>query len=186
MSDMDTHHNDSPTALLRSLAARALKHRRALPQGDSIGGGSPRYIAFSLGGVRLATPMADVLEILSYPDLSPVPGAKRWLRGIAQVRGRLLSIVDFSDFLEGGVTALRRSTRVLLAEHEDILCGFIVDEVMGMKQHLPPVASAPEEIDVPAWLQPVVLSTVHLDNHPWGVLAFEDIMRTPAFLQAAA
>ncbi|MCH9674816.1 MAG: chemotaxis protein CheW, partial [Gammaproteobacteria bacterium] len=87
MSD-SRNQSDSPTALLRALAVRAAQHQRPLPQGDGGMGGNARYIAFRIGGFALATPMADVMEILSYPDLSPVPGAKRWLRGIAQVRGR--------------------------------------------------------------------------------------------------
>ncbi|MEM7251444.1 MAG: chemotaxis protein CheW [Pseudomonadota bacterium] len=186
MTDHPTPQSDTPTVLLRALAARATAVKRPLPQGDSASAGDNRYIAFRLAGVPLATPMAEVKEILSYPDLTAVPGAKRWLKGIAQVRGRLMSIVDVQDFLGGDVTALRRTTRVLLAEHDDILCGFIVDEVVGMKQHLSPVGDVMQMGAIPVWLDDSVDAPVCLDNTPWRVLEFAPLMRRPAFLQAAA
>lgn len=185
MTDINTAQSDSPTALLRALGARAARIQRPLPQGD-VGGTHPRFIAFRIAGTELATPMTEIQEILNYPDLSPVPGAKRWLKGIAQVRGRLMSIIDFQDFLGGGVTALRRTTRVLLAEQGDLLCGFMVDEVMGMKQHLPPVGDITEPSQAPSWLQDSLGEAVYLDNRAWTVLEFDTLMRMPAFLQAAA
>ena len=63
-----------------------------------------------------------------------VPGAKAWIRGIANVRGQLLPVVDLRAFLGGGTTNTDRSTRVLVAHHREVPAGLLVDEVLGFRR----------------------------------------------------
>ena len=52
-------------------------------------------------------------EIISIPEITPVPLTKSWFRGLANVRGNLVSVVDLSDFNEEGATLLDKDSRVL-------------------------------------------------------------------------
>ena len=70
-----------------------------------------RGIAFRLGAKRLAASFAEVVEIISVPPLTPVPGADTWLLGVANLRSSLLPIVDLKQFLEGERTVLHESQR---------------------------------------------------------------------------
>jgi hypothetical protein len=46
------------------------------------------------GGVRLALPWEVLLEVGTAGPLTPVPGGQPWLAGLAQWRGRLITVVD--------------------------------------------------------------------------------------------
>lgn len=175
----------SPVAVLARLEARARSVASELPQDSGPDAGAAHYIGFRLGELPLLASMKEILEILPYPDLSRVPGAKPWLRGISQNRGRLLSVVDISMFLGGPQTPVRRGTRILMIEHEELLSGMVVDEVYGMKHHF----GVPRDFTPPdsqAWLASAVRSAVDIDETTWGLLDVDGIIQNPEFFRAAA
>ena len=77
-------------------------------------------IAFRIGDERFVAARGAVREIMPMPEqLTRVPGAKTWLKGIANVRGQLLTVVDLLGFLGSGNTRIDRHSRVLhLASRE--------------------------------------------------------------------
>lgn len=92
-------------------------------------------IGFRLSGERFLVDRAQVREVMTYPrSLTRVPGSKRWVAGLASVRGQLVPVYDLKAFLGGGVTVPDRSTRVLLANNRDVPAGLIVDEVLGFRR----------------------------------------------------
>lgn len=103
------------------------------------GGGSSAEewvgIAFRLGAENFVAPRSDVREIIPVPEqLTRVPGAKPWFRGIANVRGQLLTVVDLKGFLGGGSSSPDRRARLLLVASRDVPTGLIVDEVLGFRR----------------------------------------------------
>ncbi len=91
-------------------------------------------VLFSILGKKFLTALGDVKEILNYPqNVSSVPGAQRWVRGVANVRGSLLPIFDLQQFLGGNHISLSRKTRVLVIEHEGLFAGLMVEDVFGMR-----------------------------------------------------
>jgi twitching motility protein PilI len=175
----------SPVAVLARLESRARTVASELPQDAGTDVGTARYIGFRLADHALLTLMHDVLEILPYPDLSRVPGAKPWLRGISQIRGRLLSIVDASLFLGGAPTPVRRGTRILIVQHEELLAGIVVDEVFGMKHQLGQVTSFVPEGEA-HWLAGAVRHGVELEGEHWGIFDIAALTSNPEFFKAAA
>jgi twitching motility protein PilI len=92
-------------------------------------------IAFRLGAESFVAPRSDVREIIPVPEqLTRVPAAKPWLRGIANVRGQLLTVVDLKSFLGGASTSPDRRARLLLVASRDVPTGLIVDEVLGFRR----------------------------------------------------
>ena len=92
-------------------------------------------IGFRLGAERFVTSRADVREILPIPDqVTRVPGAKPWLRGIANLRGQLLTVVDLKSFLGAGAPTGDRQARVLVVASREVPTGLIVDEVIGFRR----------------------------------------------------
>ena len=78
---------------------------------------------------------SDVREVLPVPEqITRVPGAKPWLRGIANLRGQLLTIVDLKSFLGAGGAAADRQTRILVVASRDVPTGLVVDEVVGFRR----------------------------------------------------
>jgi twitching motility protein PilI len=58
--------------------------------------------------------LREAAELLPPPAISPVPLARPWFRGVANVRGNLYSVTDFAAFLGGEATALTEQARLLL------------------------------------------------------------------------
>lgn len=92
-------------------------------------------VGFRIGDERFVAARDAVREVLMLPDgMTRVPGAKRWLLGIANLRGHLLPLVDVKLLLGSGRTTLRRTTRVVSVNHREIPAGLVVDEVLGFRR----------------------------------------------------
>lgn len=94
-------------------------------------------IGFRIGDEQFVSSREQVREVLMLPDsMTRVPGAKRWLLGIANLRGHLLPLVDLKLLLGSGRTTLRRTTRVISINHREIPAGLVVDEVQGFRRFM--------------------------------------------------
>jgi twitching motility protein PilI len=113
--------------------ARTAAERR---EGSTAEGGREWVgVGFGLGSERFVTDRADVREVMPVPEaMARVPGAKSWLRGIANVRGQLITVVDIKAFLGGGITMPDRRSRVLAIASRDVPTGLLVDEVLGFRR----------------------------------------------------
>lgn len=125
---------DRPFDLLLELERRA---RAAIAARDGATAEADEWvgIGFRLGAERFVTNRSDVREVLPVPEqITRVPGAKPWLRGIANLRGQLLTIVDLKSFLGAGGAAADRQTRILVVASRDVPTGLVVDEVVGFRR----------------------------------------------------
>jgi twitching motility protein PilI len=78
--------------------------------------------------------MSDINEVLSLPPLTAVPLTKPWYCGVANVRGNLYSIVDFSVYAGGAPTPREGQSRVLLAGQKYAFnAGLLVSRVLGLR-----------------------------------------------------
>lgn len=125
---------DKPFELLREierLARVALtgQGRDAASEREWVG------VAFRLSSESFLVAREETREVLGFPSVvTRVPGAKPWVRGLANVRGQLLPVIDLRAFLGGGQTNIGRSTRVLVANHREVPAGLLVDEVQGFRR----------------------------------------------------
>jgi twitching motility protein PilI len=92
-------------------------------------------VGFRIGDEQFVASREQVREVLMLPEsMTRVPGAKRWLLGIANLRGHLLPLVDVKLLLGSGRTTLRRTTRVISVNHREVPAGLVVDEVLGFRR----------------------------------------------------
>jgi twitching motility protein PilI len=92
-------------------------------------------IGFRLSGERFLIDRRQVREVMTYPGkITRVPGSKRWVAGLASVRGQLVPVYDLKAFLGGGVSVPDRATRILVANNRDVPAALIVDEVLGFRR----------------------------------------------------
>ncbi len=126
--------SDKPFELLVALEQRA---RAAIASRAGRDGQDEEWIGvgFKLGQESFVTARSDVREVLAVPDqITRVPGAKPWLRGIANVRGQLITIIDLKAFLGAGVSMTDRHARVMVLASRDVPTGLLVDEIVGFRR----------------------------------------------------
>ena len=91
-------------------------------------------LGIQIGAQRLLVDLADAGEILAVPDIAPVPLTKSWYRGLANVRGNLLGIVDLSLFAGGPPTPLDKDSRVLAFSTDlRFSVGILVSRMLGLR-----------------------------------------------------
>lgn len=90
-------------------------------------------IGFRLGEHCYVAPMGEVSEVLHEPRFTQLPGVKPWVKGVANLRGRLLPIMDLCSFFGHEQSNLRKQRRVLVVEHGEVFAGLMVDEVFGLQ-----------------------------------------------------
>lgn len=143
-------------------------------------------VAFRMSSENFLVAREETREILGYPAVvTRVPGAKSWIRGVANVRGQLLPVIDLRAFLGGGVTAIGRGSRVLVANHREVPAGLLVDEVQGFRRFadgefaatVPPTIVRCERYLAGAFRRGV---------DSWPVFSLRTLLESAEFLQAAA
>jgi len=138
---------DRPFELLLELERRA---RAAIAARDGQKSAVDEWvgIGFRLGAEQFVTGRGDVREVLPLPEhVTRVPGAKPWLRGIANLRGQLLTVVDLKALLGNGSVTPDRRARVLVVASRDVPTGLVVDEVVGFCRF--GAEASPEELPPP-------------------------------------
>jgi len=124
-----------PFQLLAELERRA----QAIQAGntrDARAGNEWVGVSFRLGAETFLVAREETREVLGVPNfLTRVPGARAWIRGLANVRGQLLPVVDLRAFLGGGAIQIGRSARILVVNHRDVPAGLLVDEVLGFRRY---------------------------------------------------
>lgn len=171
-----------PFELLLNIAQRSKHYAAQLPQQVE----STTYwrgVGFFLAGQRLVVDMNDVREILQPPKLTKVPGVRNWVLGVANVRGRLVPIMDLAGLVGMSTRANWRSRRVLIVEKENYLCGLLVDAVLGIQQFA--VESESTNSDLAPELSKFSTFSYEKDNHVWSVFEIDKLIEAPEFLQVA-
>lgn len=141
-------------------------------------------IAFRLGNTQMLAPMDDVVEILDFPELSTVPQTHAWVRGIANVRGNLLPVIDLNGYLGSEVARETGKTRVLVVDFNGVYSGLVVDEVLGLKHFIEDELTS-EDPGIDEALQPYVQHVFRRGDQVWGVFSLLALVESPAFLQVA-
>lgn len=85
------------------------------------------------GGASWLVDLSDAGEVIPVPAVLAVPLMRPWFRGVANVRGRLCSVVDFSAFIgREPVAADHRARLLLVANHYRVNAGLLVEAVLGL------------------------------------------------------
>jgi twitching motility protein PilI len=84
-------------------------------------------------GMNVIVPLQQVKEILEPRLLTAVPGCAGWIKGLMNVRGRLLPVFGVSEFF-GGARIRNGSFQIIVVEQGAIFCGIAIDKVFGIQK----------------------------------------------------
>jgi twitching motility protein PilI len=175
---------EQPFALLQELERRS----RIAVAGKTTGDIPEEWvgIGFRIGQENFVADRDQVREVLMLPEtMTRVPGARRWLLGIANLRGHLLPLIDLKMLLGSGRTSQRRVSRVISINHREIPAGIVVDEVQGFRRFVDSeyVEHAPQTA---ARCERFLHGAYERGPDTWPVFDFYELLESSTFLQAAA
>ncbi len=170
--------------LLRDIERRSRANAQGLPEQLEIQT-TWAGIGFRVGDARLVAPLGVIREILTSPVLTRVPGAKTWMKGIANVRGNLLPVTDLKGLLLGESTPIRQNARVLAVDNGTVSAGLLVDEVFGLRHFLDEDFSD-DAGAVPAFIRPFINGVYRQNHEIWGSADLHALIQSDEFMHVAA
>jgi twitching motility protein PilI len=127
--------------------------------------------------------LSDSGEVVPLPVLTSVPLTKPWFAGIANIRGVLYNVVDFSAFRGREPTRRNADARLLLVgARYGSNSALLVDHALGLHSmdDLEPVRASE---DTAPWV-----SAIYQDaqGHRWMQLDLQKLLVDPAFLDVGS
>ena len=130
--------------------------------------------------------LEDAGEILAVTDIVTVPLTQAWYLGLANVRGNLVSVIDFALWAEGRPTARTAECRVvLLADRFHCHAALLVQRLSGIKD--PRRMLAQEQAVAAAGSAATWTGATYRDDggEVWTELDVASLVTDDAFLRAA-
>lgn len=164
---------------LREYQQGVVAKLQAIAQGGETGAASK--LGLQVGDRYWLVELADVGEAIPPPELAQVPHSQPWFSGIANIRGNLYSVVDFSAFCGGEPVSGGPDKRLILANAKFLVnSGLLVSRVLGLR-HAEQLQ--PREISSGAapWVSAEYSDT---DGRHWQELDIQALVTDQGFLQA--
>jgi twitching motility protein PilI len=173
-----------PFDVLRELESVCQQRAAGLPQQRSIT--KPwTGIGFRIGDINLVAAVDEVSEILYYPRLALVPGAKGWVRGVANIRGTLMPIIDLKHYLGQAPVDINARSRVLIIHYDELWAGILVDNIAGLK-HFQQDNSRSISDELQSAMKSYLTGVYQHQDTNWYVFSFKDLAENPEFVRIAA
>lgn len=146
------------------------------------------WLAIECATVGLLLPLAQAGEIHTARQVAPVPHAKPWMVGVANLRGQLSTVIDLGSFLHlrqpVAPGALRPGAQlVMLNPSLRVNAAILVDRLAGLRdpeslERLPSAVEPRPGFAGPAWRDP--------QGRVWQALDLAALVQDPQFLDVAA
>jgi twitching motility protein PilI len=137
------------------------------------------WLGIEAGDEAWLIDLPDGGEIVQAPQLAPVPLARPWFAGIANIRGNLYAVTDFSLFRGHPPIARNSSMRLLLigAKHGSN-AALLVSRMLGLKNPEDFVAEMAEPDD-PPWCAQRYRDA---QGKPWRKLSVRELLADREFM----
>jgi twitching motility protein PilI len=140
-------------------------------------------LGFQVGADNWFVALHQVSEVIPVPQMVQVPLTHSWFRGVANVRGNLYSMVDFSAFQGREPIGSGMERRVILVSERLVGgAGLLVSRMLGLRNpdQFNPAA---KPADAPAWLGAAYTDA---GGTRWLELDLPALVREQRFLEVGA
>jgi len=140
-------------------------------------------LGFQVGGDNWFVALHQVSEVIPVPPTVTVPLTHSWFRGVANVRGNLYGVIDFSAFQGADAIPPGMERRVILISDRLVGgSGLLVSRMLGLRNP-EQFAPAARPADAPAWVGGVFTDA---GGTRWMELDLPALVREQRFLEVGA
>jgi twitching motility protein PilI len=168
---------------LRQYQVQLLERMQAAKSGAAIG---VRELGVVIGGHHCLLDLTQIGEIVTPQPVAPVPLARDWYLGLANIRGDLTGVIDLARYqghAAGGTATPTERRLITFSPKLGFNCALLADRVLGLRK-----SSEMSGVDRPASAQPMPAWADHQfdDAHGqrWTMLDLAQLVREPRFLLA--
>lgn len=164
----------------------ALWHRRAVelaeaPDRDREAGELLTLVVLRLGADRYAVPITSVREILRVGRITPVSTAPSFVRGVINLRGVIVAVLDLRVFFGLEPGPVGPGSRVIVAEGDGMSVGLLVERVEEIID-LPASAVKPPLAPVKGIVEEYVAGIAALGGQMMVLIDLEKVLRNPRII----
>lgn len=96
---------------------------------------SNQLLTFKLGQETYGIQINKVREILTYPIVTPIPDASRWVKGVINLRGEVAPVIDLRVRFNINDNPIYTPRTIVIAVKtlDNRMIGLVVDEVSDME-----------------------------------------------------
>jgi twitching motility protein PilI len=172
---------------LRDLQTRLAEKLQAVRSGDVTSAAA--WLAVETGESKYLFPLSQSGEIFPLTAVQKVAHTKHWYFGVANMRGALFGVVDFSGFVKGERALLHHESQrsesrfVTLNGTLEMNCALFVDRLDGLRS-----ADSFSESQAPAAGSPEFYGHVYtdLDGLQWQEINLQVLAHQASFLNINA
>jgi twitching motility protein PilI len=152
--------------------AQRLKEAPSLPS-------EPTRLALRVGGENFLVEMGLAGEIVPLPDIAPVPWTRPWYRGLANVRGRLVGVIDLLHLMGRDPLPEDQAQQLLVfGEGLSVNAAILITRAFGIRNLKDLTPLAPAGAAGASWEQTRYRDT---DGVAFAELDLRDLARSAAF-----
>jgi purine-binding chemotaxis protein CheW len=142
-----------------------------------------RYVLLSIASAHYAVREMFVTELERVPKITPVPHVPAWVRGVTNLRGDILSVIDMRTYL-GLESLTSHAARMLVVRllNEDFATGLLVDGVDRIVS-LPPDQITPPESSLEGPLAKYLTGMCVVEERLVAVLDLDQLLRSSEIRQ---
>ncbi len=88
-----------------------------------------QLVTFNLGSEEFGVNILEVQEIIRLPEITRVPNSSDFVRGVVNLRGKIIPIIELRKRLAMPSLENTENTRIIIIEYDELTVGIIVDKV---------------------------------------------------------
>jgi len=131
------------------LAAIDWQQQSTAPSGTAANSGPVQFISFAIGNDQYGVDIMAVREIKGWSDITHLPNQPEYVRGVLNLRGVIVPIVDLRCRFGQGITEAKPTHIVIIVQISNRPVGLLADRVldivsfdMAKVQPVPRIAAA--------------------------------------------
>lgn len=123
---------DQPKETIQKLQERAKRLARESTTRNETGN-TFTVVEFSINSECYAIELVHIREIFPLKELTEIPGVPPFIRGVVNMRGQIISVVDIRQFFDLPAKGFSDLSRIIVLRSPEMEYGILADAILGIR-----------------------------------------------------